>query len=114
MNKYQNQKQTMRERKQAIKQWFFSTSCRVTLIALIVVCGLLFVVQISSVSTKGFEISDLEKSVQELERDNQKLEVQISEYRSMQSIQARLQDMDMIASADIEYIMPVGTAVARR
>jgi hypothetical protein len=107
-------KQTMREKKLAIQKWFFSTSCRVTMIGLIVLFGVLFVAKVSSVSTKGFEISDLEKSVQELERENQKLNVKIAEHRSMESIQTRLGDMNMVAASNIEYVNLVGNAVAKR
>ena len=107
-------KQTMREKKIAIQKWFFSTSCRVTMIGMIILFGVLFVVKVSSVSTKGFEISDLEKSVQELERDNQKLNVKIAEHRSMSSIQERLLNMNMVVASDVDYVTPIGNAVVKR
>ena len=74
----------------------------------------MFVIQISSVSTKGFEISNIEKKVQKLERENRKLEVHIAEYRSMKSIQTRLDGMDMVVADNIHYFTPMDNAVARR
>jgi cell division protein FtsB len=113
MTKYQN-KQTCREKRMAIKRWIVSTSFKTGLMGMIAVFGVLYIMQMSSVSTKGFAISDLQKQVQTLENETRSLEVEISQYRSMGSIQERLKNMDLVAVGEIEYVTPVGTVVARR
>ena len=91
-----------------------STSFRIGLIAVASVFSVLYIIQMSSVSTKGFAISDLQGQVQTLKNETRSLEVQISQYRSMVSIQERLQGMDLVSAGQLEYVTPVGTVVARR
>lgn len=114
MNTYTYKKPTMRQRRKAVRQWLVSTTFRAVLMTAVAVFGILYVVQTSSLSTKGYEISDIEKQIQVLEQDNQRLEFEIATNRSMQSIQDRLKDMNLIAMGDAKYVMPVGTAVALR
>lgn len=114
MTKYKNKKQTLRQKKLALRKLIFSASFRVVLLSVIVFFGILYIVQMSSVSTKGFVISDLQKEVQLLEQETQQLNVKIAQYRSMNSIQERLKDMNLVSVNTVEYVTPVGTAVARR
>ena len=114
MTKYKNKQQTRRERRLAVKRWLVSTTFRVGLLAVMGVFGVLYVIQMSSVSTKGFIISDLQKEMQTLENETRALDVEIAKHRSMASIQARLKDMDLVAANYVEYITQVGSVVARR
>ncbi|MBU0597004.1 hypothetical protein KJ641_02540 [Patescibacteria group bacterium] len=114
MTKYQNKQETRRERKLAVKKWMVSTSFRVSLLVMIGIFGLLYIIQMSSVSTKGFTISELQQDIQSLENETRALSVQIAEHRSMASIQDRLSGMNLVAAGNIEYVTPVGTEVARR
>jgi deoxyinosine 3'endonuclease (endonuclease V) len=59
-------------------------------------------------------MSDLQNKMSLLKRDTQAIDVQIAAYRSMDSIQKRLQSLNLVAAADVSYVSPVGTAVARR
>lgn len=114
MNAYLNKKQTLRQQKQAVQKWFIGTSFRVSLVGFIAVFGLLYLVQTNTVSTKGFEIADLQKTIRTLEHDTTRLEVEIAKHRSMSSIQERLQGSDLVAVGNVQYVTAVGTAVARR
>jgi len=113
MNKYKH-KQTRRDKRLALKRWMVSTSFRAGLLAFTIVFGLLYVVQTSTVSTKGFVISDLQSELQTLEHETRALDVEIAKNRSMVSIQERLQGMDLVDARTVEYVTPVGTVVARR
>lgn len=104
----------MRERKLALKQWMLSKTCRLGLVAVIAVLGITYVTQTSAMSTKGYDINELQREVKVLQRDNQRLEVKIAQYRSMQHIQSSLQNMNLVAAGDITYITPAGNTVARR
>lgn len=114
MTSYKNKKQTMRERKLAMKQWLLSKTFRVGLIVVVATFGMVYVVQTSAMSTKGYDINTLQKIVRGLEQENQLLEVDIAQYRSMQYIQSQLQGMNLVAADTVTYITPAGTTVARR
>ncbi|MBD3311493.1 MAG: hypothetical protein GF349_03285 [Candidatus Magasanikbacteria bacterium] len=114
MNRFAQKRQTLRQQKKASKNWFLGKTFRVSLIALVIVLGVLFLGKISSVSTKGFAISDLEEKKSELERETGKLEVEIAKYRSMKSIQERLAQIEMVESGEMEYVVSVGSEFARR
>lgn len=114
MIKYTNKYKTMRERRLAVKEWMLSTTFRAVLLSVIAVFGILYVVQTSSASTTGYDMRDLERQIQSLEQENQKLEFEIATHRSMQSIQNRLVSLNMVEANNVEYATLVGTAVAMR
>ena len=113
MNAYFKQKQTLRQKKQSLQKLFISRTFRATLCAVMVVSSMMYLFQTNAVSQKGFELSDLQRQVIELERETQRLDVAISSHRSMISIQERLADMGLVRADHVEYINPAGTAVAR-
>jgi len=88
------------------------TTCRVLLIVLIAIFGIMYLLQTSSVSTKGYEISDLENQIRLLEEASQKIEFEIATQQSMKNIQQRLQDTELVVANDVEYITLMGSAVA--
>ena len=114
MTKYKNKNQTMREKRMAVRQWLVSTTFRGVLLTVIAVFGVMYVAQTSSASTKGYDMRDLEKQIQSLEHETQRLEFEIATHRSMQSIQTRLAGLNMVSADNVEYATLVGTAVAMR
>lgn len=97
-----------------MKRLFLSNVFRVCLSVFIVVFGVLYVINLSTMSTKGYDITDLQKKIISLERENQKLEIKIAKNSSMRSIQEKLDNMDMVVAENIEYATIMGTVVARR
>jgi len=91
-----------------------SATFRMGLVVFIVLFGFLYIWQTNSISTKGYELSDLEQQIKQLERENRKLDVHVAEYSSMQNIQERLGGMNLVSADNIEYVTLVGTAVAQR
>ena len=114
MTKYTKKKQTMREKKLAMQRWLLGTSFRIGISVFVLFFGFVYVIQLSSVSTKGYDINDLQKQVNQLQRENRKMNVEISKYRSMQSIQERLSNTDLVAVDKVTYKNIIGTVVARR
>jgi cell division protein FtsL len=78
------------------------------------VFGVLYVLQTNSLSTKGYEIGDLQRQISALQHDNEGVEVDIASYRSMKSIQERLKKLSLVDATDTQYVNVVGTAVAER
>lgn len=97
----------------AMKRWLFGKTCRTLFVALFFVFGFLYLLQTSAVSGRGYELGDLESKVRDLKRETQRLDVEIASYRSMRSIQERLQGMDMVAADSVEYVSAGGRVAAR-
>lgn len=114
MNAFVSQMTTKRQERIVIRKWIFSTTCKLCLSLFVVVLGVLYLVKTSSTSAVGFELTDLRKQAQTLEQENERLELEVANYSSMESIQQRLKGMDLVADGEVKYIIPVGSAVARR
>ncbi len=91
-----------------------NTASRVLLSAAAVVVGVLYLVETSSVATKGYDINDLQKQISNLKRENQRLELSVAEFRSMASIQERIKTLNLVTANDIVYVSGGGVAMARR
>jgi len=114
MNSFLKKKVTIRQKQEKIRRIIVSNSFRAVLLVFMVVFGFLYVWQTNTVSTKGYIMSDLEKSIRTLENETQRLEVDIAKNKSMQSIQGRLSQTDLIAFSNVDYVTVVGSAVAKR
>ena len=114
MTKYTERQTTMREKHLKIKQWFLGATCRAILAGVVVLFGVLYVVETSAVSTKGYDIAAAQKEIQNLEHENERLTFEIAKNQSMESIQARLPKLNFVAVDSIQYVSTVGTAVAIR
>jgi len=112
--KTKEKKQTMRQKKLKMGKLIVSNTFRVGMISIIAVFGLLNIIQITRISTTGYQMNDLEKEIVSLKRDTKQLEVHISTYRSINRIQERVEDMELVRADSIEYITIPGNIVARR
>ena len=114
MTEYMKQQKGLLEQKQSGPARRWETCCRVFLLVSVGLFGLLYVVETSTVSTKGYDISDLQKQLVAMRQEEQALDLQIAEFRSMASIQERLAGMDLVAVTDAEFVSETGVVVARR
>jgi len=114
MNAYAKKKTTLRQKKQQLLKFMVSATFRMGLMAFIVIFGVLYIWQTNVVSTKGYEISDLEAQIKKLEQENRRLEVHVAEHTSMQRLEERIAQTDLVQADSIQYITAVGTAVAQR
>ncbi len=105
---------TLRQRKMAWREMFLSSTCKYAVMVFIVLFGVLCVLQTSSISAKGFVMSDLEQQIQVLENENQKVEFEIATHRSMKSIEQRLQSMNLVTVDNAQYATLAGNSVAMR
>ncbi|MCK5122753.1 MAG: hypothetical protein KAQ87_01225 [Candidatus Pacebacteria bacterium] len=80
--------------------------------ALICVAGLLYVFQISGVATKGYEIGNYEKTLVELQKENQKMLIEIADLKSMNNLENESEKLSAIDYKDITYITSLSSAVA--
>ncbi len=105
---------TMRQKRLAWQKMLFSSTFKFCVLFLICVCGVLYVMQTSSLSAKGYEMSDLEKKVQLLERDNSRLDCDIAEHKSMKNIEERLKSLDLVSAEGAEFVTVANDVVAMR
>jgi hypothetical protein len=106
--------QTMRQKKQAWQMMLFSASFRFVLVFVVGLFGILYVMQTSNLSAKGYEIGDLQKQISLLGQDNQRLEFEIANQRSMKNLEQRVKKLNLVAVGDVEYAMVLGNMVAVR
>lgn len=113
MNQFANYS-SKREIKIQWRKKFFNSSISVGIFCIGIVFGIMYIVQTNSISTRGYEMSDLENQITSLEQENQKLEFQIASNKSMKSIQSRLAGTELVAANNFQYGSLVGTAMAMR
>lgn len=89
-----------------------SKSWIILLMVLITVSGLLYLFQINSLATQGYEIKDLEEKAAELREQNKKLQLAITDLRSTERINQAIKRLDMVEVARVEYLKANGTSVA--
>jgi len=94
---------TMLQKKQAWQMMLFSTSSRFVLMFIISFVGVLYVMQTSNLSAKGYELSDLNKKISVLEQGNQRLGYEIANQRSMKNLEERVKKLKLVAADNMEY-----------
>ncbi len=112
--KYQDQLQTMRQKKLEMRKFFFTTSFRIGLLACIAILGVLNVVQIARISTTGYQVNDLQQTIQSLKQEHKKIEVAIATYQSLEHIQTRVQTLNMVPVTERTYIQIPERIVAKK
>lgn len=108
------QPQTMRQKRLRLNQFIVGTGFRAGLLALTLVLMTCHVLKMSSVSTQGYQISKLQKQIQQLEDDKQKIDIDVAKLSSMTSIQERIQQMQMVPVEKPQYLTYHGSSVAQR
>ncbi len=104
MHVYTSSVRLNKQKKEALQQMLFSASFRVTILLGIIVLGILYVLQMTALSSKGFVITDLQKNLTVLKHESRNLDVQIAEYRSMASVQERLSPLELVEVDNIMYV----------
>lgn len=102
----------MKERREALEAMSRSRGFRIGLLLLAAVFLVLDVFQTSVVSARGNEISDLQQRVRTLTQENERLDFEIAQHRSMASVQERLAAMNLVDSGTPQYVRLAGSAVA--
>lgn len=99
----------------AVPRWARGIGIRLTLVLALIGVSLGYVLQISQTAVSGYEIHSLEKEVASLDRDNQKLTVDVARYSSLSSITERIPDTKMVQVSNVNYLsLNNGTMVAEK
>lgn len=74
------------------------------LLALIVAFGFMYLFQINSLGTRGYEIKQLEQKISVLQDANKELQVQSSSLSSITQIQKDAENLQMVPAGNVTYI----------
>lgn len=74
------------------------------LIIFVILTGALYVYQVNDIATKGYEIKEIEKQIQDLDRESKKLQIKEVELKSMNNIEKSIEDSDLVTSSEISYV----------
>jgi cell division protein FtsL len=92
------------------------TTMRVASILTVVIVGIGFVylTQTNVSATQGYQIRELEDHIENLQKQNKRLNLEYIELQSMANIIERAEGLDLVAIDDVEVISSVGSSVALR
>ena len=68
------------------------------------VLGVVYLVQVNGLSTKGYRIKELQRNVEQLQADNEKLQLHAIERQSMENVQQRMADMKLVSTDTLDFI----------
>jgi len=83
------------------------------LAVLVVVVAVSYFVQINSLATKGYQITELEDKVEQLEQEKKDLELISLNLQSMGTVKEKVDGLGLVAINDVQYLTPTPVAVAR-
>lgn len=81
---------------------------------LLIATATLFFGKINSVSVKGYAVKELEDKNRTLQREYQRLELEIARASSMGALAERVGKLGFVDADEIEFVKSVDTAVAQR
>ena len=98
----------IRRNKRAKKSFAFAY----VLFFVIFVCGFSYVFVTNDIATKGYEIRSLTKQANELESTNESLQVEVSNLKSVNMLEAKSTDLQMVKAQKIDYVsLPMSSAM---
>ena len=71
-----------------------------------------YLIQVNSLATKGYQIKELEKQLNELMAEKADLELETLSLQSLSAVKDRINDLGMVASGQAEYLS-IAAPVAR-
>jgi len=80
----------------------------------LIISGFAYLALINSVSTRGFEIKSLEKKVESLRKENERLQMEAVELQSMNTIAAASKKLSLEPVEKVEYVSTGYSSVAWR
>ncbi len=73
-----------------------------------------YLVQINTIAAKGFEVRDLERQINELRVENEKLSIKAVELRSSVALMEKIEELDMHPVEGLSYLNPASDVVAQK
>jgi len=112
MNKYINKnREKYRKKANVFKRLKFIA---LNLFCLLVFVGIfsLYVMQVNLVTPKTYEAQDLRGKIETLKEQNEKINLQIAELKSLEKLENRIAQLNLVKSEDIVYLEDKDVMVA--
>lgn len=84
----------------------------VGLTAAIVVLGIIYLGQINSLATRGYEMKNIESRKADLTAQSEQMQVQIAEIRSTETLLQRIEALELVPVGKVSYINAASPDVA--
>lgn len=98
----------------SLPKWLDGGGMRVFLVVLLLSGGVGYVLEVSNLATTGYQLRDLEKRVEVLRAETQKIEVEIASESALSSIERRLPETKMTPAGKIIHLTPIENVTAKR
>jgi len=76
----------------------------ITLAVLAFLSGALYLYQVNSIATKGYELKEVESRIQDSEKEAGRLKIKEAELKSMYNIEKATENLDPVTPLDISYL----------
>lgn len=70
----------------------------------IIAAALVYLISVTSVSAQGFQITTLQKHIEEAQRENEKMELHIAELQAGATIQEAANRLGLVETRDVTYV----------
>jgi cell division protein FtsL len=87
-------------------------SFRALLLVGTIMLGVLYIWQVNMAATTGYTMRDLESSIYTLEIEQERLDLQVAQLQSVDSVTERVQMLGLTEVKTIQYLTPGGGSVA--
>jgi len=74
------------------------------LVILVCATGVFYIFEVNNLATKGYEIDKYEKQLNDLKKENERLQIQAAELKSMYNIEEKTKNLNMIVPKDVSYM----------
>ncbi len=93
-------------------EWLFGSKFRFALVFANISLIIMFVLQVATTSSTGYELKKLERITEELSKEQQKIEVEITMANSLTNLSAKVADSSMTSVSRVQYIKTAPSLVA--
>lgn len=93
--------------------WLTSKTARLGLVSIIFIFSIAYIINTAASATTGYQLHELEKQTARLETEVQKLQVEIADNSSINSISSRLVKLNMVEMSNVKYLTTKNTVVAK-
>jgi len=76
--------------------------------------GVFYLAEVNGLSTKGYKIRELERSISSLQAENKKLSVAVVEARSLATLNEKMEKFGLIQANEVDYLKDTHGAMALR
>lgn len=88
------------------------TKINILALAILVTMIAVYLWQANILATSGYKIDKLQSSVKDLQQQNQQLNVEYTNLQSMQNLEAKIKELQLVAVAQTDYLNSLETVMA--